>query len=126
RCDSDIKNRMGANYNFISFQQGIAVLEAEMSQTQPKISCLMVTLDRLELVKRSVRLYCEQTYANKELLITPDGGLDYRRQIQQHVASLNRSDIRVVEVHEKSSWGRLQNISMKSASGDFLCVWDDD
>jgi glycosyltransferase involved in cell wall biosynthesis len=97
-----------------------------MGQGQPKISCLMVTLDRFELVKRSIDRYCQQTYVNKELIITPDGGSEYRRLLEQYVAGLNRPDIRVVAVREKSSWGQLQNIAMREASGDLLCTWDDD
>ncbi len=97
-----------------------------MTASEPKISCLMVTLDRLEFLKRSIACFCQQSYANKELVIVPDGGLEYREQIVEHVASLNRSDIRIIRVDEKQCMGTLRNQAIREAAGELLCVWDDD
>ena len=97
-----------------------------MTLNEPRISCLMVTLDRLELLKRSVACFCQQSYGNKELIIVPDGGREYREQIVAHVESLNRSDIRVLQVEEKKCMGALHNLAIEQAAGDLLCIWDDD
>jgi glycosyltransferase involved in cell wall biosynthesis len=96
-------------------------------QTQPKISCLTVTLNRLVLLKEAIQCFCRQTYPNRELIIVTDGTLRYRQAIDNYLNSLGRSDIRLVYVDEPGqSLGALRNISLDSASGDIVCQWDDD
>jgi len=94
--------------------------------SQPKISCLMVTLDRIKLLKRSVQCFCSQTYPQKELVIVTDGTEDYRQQIVEFVAGLNHPAIKLVPIEGKHKLGALRNITMNQASGEILCQWDDD
>jgi len=97
-----------------------------MIAREPLISCLMVTRDRMEFLKRSVDCFCRQSHVNKELVIVPDGGPEYREQIVAHVASLNRSRIRILGSEEKMCTGALHNRAIREAAGEMLCVWDDD
>ena len=96
----------------------------------PLISCLLVTLpvpERLACLRESVRAYCRQTYKEKELVIVFDGALpESRAAIFAFVDALERADIRIVELPEPLSLGRLRNISRASARGEILCHWDDD
>jgi glycosyltransferase involved in cell wall biosynthesis len=86
----------------------------------------MVTRDRLDFLKRSVACFCKQSYTDKELVIIPDGGTEYRQQILEHIACLNRSDIRILEMGGAECMGALRNLAIREAAGDLICIWDDD
>jgi glycosyltransferase involved in cell wall biosynthesis len=94
------------------------------------VSCLMVTLpakQRLSYFRRSVADYCRQTHPARELVVVVDrGDPEARAEAIEHIASLRRDDIRVVEPADKLTLGALRNVSIAEARGDALCVWDDD
>jgi glycosyltransferase involved in cell wall biosynthesis len=94
------------------------------------VSCLMVTLavpERLDFLRRSVGDYCRQTHCRKELVIVLDSGApETKTAIGEHVASLRRNDIRIVDPRRKLSLGALRNIARESTRGDIHCQWDDD
>ncbi len=103
------------------------------SDTQPRsgtVSCLMLTLpvpERLGFVRRSIAAFCCQTLARKELLVVVDGRVNSGRDaLLDYIASLGRSDIRIVTPPARLSLGQLRNLSVEAAGGDFLCQWDDD
>ena len=95
------------------------------------VSCLMVTrptADRLPFVKRSIGAYTRQSHPSKELLIVLDPAqAETSTAITQHISSLERSDIRLIDVAERDqTLGALRNRSVREAQGDVLCQWDDD
>lgn len=94
------------------------------------VSCLMVTLavpERFQFLKRSVGDYCRQTHRSKELVIVLDcGPPDTKADIAEHIASLRRNDIRIVDPDRKLSLGALRNMAREHARGDIHCQWDDD
>jgi len=90
----------------------------------PRISCLMVTADRRHLVRRSLLSFRRQTYANRELVIIDDGADD----LSDLLADLPPRDVRYVRIEKRPDnvLGRLRNMSLECAAGDFLTAWDDD
>jgi mannosyltransferase OCH1-like enzyme/GT2 family glycosyltransferase len=92
---------------------------------QPLISCLCVTRDRVEQLKRVIECFKNQTYTNKELLIVCDQD---DLATLAFVAQLDDVDIRhhVVSTHEKKNLGQLRNLSIELSNGDYFCQWDDD
>ena len=95
--------------------------------TLPQVSCLMVTLDRLALSKRSIRCFAEQTYPNRELLIVTDGKPRFRRALERFVEEQGIERVRFVyPSEERLTLGRLRNISVEAAAGEIICQWDDD
>jgi glycosyltransferase involved in cell wall biosynthesis len=90
----------------------------------------MVTLpvpERFEFRKRSIAAFCAQSLPCKELVMVVNGGTDSGvERLLEYVASLKRADIRVVTLPGQLNLGQLRNISVESATGDFLCHWDDD
>ena len=97
-----------------------------MSRSEGQISCLMVTKDRFDLMRRSIDLFCRQVWDNKELIILSDGPSSVQEAIRKHVDGLGRTDIRCQFLSSPTNLGRLRNISVKLATGEFLCQWDDD
>lgn len=94
------------------------------------VSCLMVTLpspQRLAFLKRAIAAYCAQTYSPRELVIVLDQGTaDAKAAITEHVATLGRDDVRIIESPCAMSLGALRNLSRASARGEVHCQWDDD
>ena len=90
----------------------------------------MVTLavpERLDFLRRSVVDFCRQTHCSKELVIVLDfGPPEIKMAIAEHVASLRRNDIRIVDPGCKLSLGALRNIARDGARGEIHCQWDDD
>src|SRR5713101_2268533 len=88
-----------------------------------KVSCLMVTKNRLKLVERAIRCFQAQSHVNRELIVindAEDGTQEYIRQL---------GDDRIVYVRPERldlTLGELRNLSLASASGTFVMQWDDD
>lgn len=92
----------------------------------PRISCLMVTYDRLGLAKRSMDCFARQTYPNRELVIVTNGIPAFVASLSDHAFMLG-IDVRFVTLPEHDlTLGCLRNISLDAAQGDIVCQWDDD
>jgi glycosyltransferase involved in cell wall biosynthesis len=99
----------------------------DSTEELPKISCLIVTRDRLALVKRSILSFMNQTYPNRELVIVTDGEVRFRQSIERFVDSLQLAGVRFVYPSGGSdTLGYLRNVSMDAANGEIVCQWDDD
>lgn len=94
------------------------------NQAQPKVSCLMVTADRKQLMKRSVRCFQNQGYANKELVVIDDGQQD----LEDVLNVLPSSELKYIKLNNGlfDTLGELRNRSLQEAGGDFIAQWDDD
>ncbi|HKS25425.1 MAG TPA: glycosyltransferase family A protein, partial [Thermoanaerobaculia bacterium] len=105
----------------------IRVADAAVSPpAAPKISCLMVTLDRLSLAKRAIQSYADQSYPNRELVIVTDGAPRFREALERHVDAAGIDGVRFVYPEGRRTLGALRNISLAEARGEIVCQWDDD
>ncbi len=98
--------------------------------TGPLVSCLLVTLpvpQRFAFARASIDAFCAQTYQNKEMVLVINGGTANGRQLlKEHVSTLNRPNIRIIEHGGELPLGALRNISVENATGEIFCQWDDD
>ncbi|APB98226.1 hypothetical protein A4F89_02170 [Polynucleobacter asymbioticus] len=96
------------------------------------ISCLTVTmpiLERFEMLKRSIAAYQSQSFKDRELIVVMNserGNLEVCKKLHQFVSELNDPTIRVIDVLEHCTMGKLRNISVSEARGEVICQWDDD
>jgi glycosyltransferase involved in cell wall biosynthesis len=94
----------------------------------PKISCVMVTKGRQQMVERAMRCWAAQNYPNKELIVLSQS--DW--QLNHHVWKLSVAfseqvdGIQFVEAPKDLSLGAMRNASIELATGDIICQWDDD
>lgn len=90
-----------------------------------KISCLCVTRNRVELLKKSIRMFENQTWPHKELVIVY---VSNDKATKDFLESINNTNIKSVEVtyDPQLTLGDLRNISVSEARGDYICIWDDD
>lgn len=90
----------------------------------PLVSAMMVTKNRSELAKCSVRCFLNQTYPTKELVIIDDGDDD---RLAIFVQELNDPQVRIFRLPpEGKSLGELRNLAKLQARGEFVAQWDDD
>ena len=94
-----------------------------------KVSALMLTYlpIRFELAKRSIDCFLSQTYENKELIIINTGGNAYFKQLDDYINSIEVNNIKHIYINRSNkTLGDLRNISVKNATGEYLCTWVDD
>lgn len=98
--------------------------ESQTDKNVPKVSCLMVTANRKELMKRAITCFNLQTYPNRELVIVDDGEQD----LSESLAQVPEPQLHYVRLDpsEDNTLGKLRNISLEEAGGEFLVQWDDD
>src|SRR5262249_33524870 len=96
----------------------------QASQEPPRISCLMVTRGRYELARRALQDFRQQTYPNRELLIVDD---DEDERLAHDVAMGPTTGLVYLRLPpENLPLGVLRNLAVASASGTYICQWDDD
>jgi len=89
-----------------------------------KVSCLIVTADRKQLLRRSLESYKNQTYKNREVVII-DNGHEPGDDLLEDFDSDEVVYVRI-EPSPDNILGDLRNISLEQATGDYLICWDDD
>ena len=95
-----------------------------------KISAITVTRNRVDLLKKCIQYYIDQTWNNKELLILY---YDDDYNTKTYLLSLDKdfkkhNNIRVFNYIpiENMYLGGLRNYIISKATGDYIIVWDDD
>lgn len=89
-----------------------------------KISCLMLTYNRFDMMVESVRCFLAQKHSDKELIIVNNGTKEYYDRVQAVVDGYDN----IVHIQAKPNWelGYYRNIGLAACTGDFVATWDDD
>ncbi|WP_342328690.1 glycosyltransferase [Pedobacter sp. FW305-3-2-15-E-R2A2] len=96
------------------------------AQEMPLISCLCITKNRPLLLQRAITCFERQVYPKKELVISyPEGDLLTKRVIDQ-VIFISDIKILAIERPKNENLGASRNHAIMAASGEFICIWDDD
>ncbi len=96
-----------------------------MPSDLPKVSCVMVTADRVELCARAIWCYQQQTYPNKELVILDNGHTSMAALLE----GLPAEEVRYKKIDRTPDLilGALRNDALDMATGEFIIPqWDDD
>jgi glycosyltransferase involved in cell wall biosynthesis len=90
-----------------------------MNTHPPLVTGIMVTGNRPEFVRQSLRYFRRQTYPNRELVIVDDGDqpLDVQNTGEQ---------VRYHRIRQGLSIGEKRNIACSFARGEAIIHWDDD
>jgi len=91
----------------------------------PLISCLCVTRNKVNMLKRSVACFQAQTYPNKELILLYENDDPDTKALAESVAGGNIIAVETASV-PKLTLGELRNLSIEKATGEYFCQWDDD
>ena len=95
-------------------------------ETQPLISTIIRTQNRLPLLKRAVKCVAMQTYPNKEIVVVNDGGPSIK--IEETLSEFHFSTTPLHTYHLPQSKGRSYagNYGYYKSKGDYLVFLDDD
>lgn len=88
----------------------------------PKISCLCVSQNRSDFLKKAISYFNQQTYPNRDLVIVYEGDDNFLNH-----PLLKNDRIKIITVGDTSiTLGERRNIAIQNCDGDFFCHWDDD
>ena len=89
----------------------------------PKVSIIMTTYNRAGYIHETIESIRRQTYGNWELIIVDDGSEDDTEQV---VSRFNDERINFLKVGRVGINGKVKNIGLKQAKGDFFAFIDSD
>lgn len=89
-----------------------------------KVSCLIVTANRKNLLRRSLYSLKNQTHKNIEVVVV-DNGEDQVDSLMEMFPE-DQINYTYITPSPENILGDLRNISLEKATGDYLICWDDD
>jgi len=92
-----------------------------------KISAVITTKSRVQLLKRAVQSVLDQTYPHMEMIIVDDASED---ETQAYCLGLSaeRPEINYIRIEKEDSQGgnHARNVGIEAASGEYIAFLDDD
>ncbi len=90
-----------------------------------KISVIIPTHNRADLLPRAIKSVQEQTYPVDEIIVVSDGSTDNTDEV---VKDLQRSDgrIKLISYHPGHNGNYARNQGLAAATGDYIAFLDDD
>jgi len=100
------------------------VMLAPRMQTDPLVSCMMMTRGNINLMSYSLACYQRQTYANRELVVMaePEAG----DKVRAFIAQQEILNVTVFVAPSGLTIGDHRNLATARASGAIIATWDDD
>ena len=86
----------------------------------PLVSCIMPTYNRRRLVPLAVRLFHQQDYPSRELIVIDDGDDPVEDLVGR------AEGVRYFRLPGRKSIGAKRNFGCEQARGDIIAHWDDD
>ena len=93
-----------------------------------KVSCIMCTYGRFSCVQRSLSMFLDQTYKNKELIIfnTALKSLELSNELKNKNIKIINQSISNETNKPYVNIGQIRRDSLKYMNGDIYICWDDD
>jgi glycosyltransferase involved in cell wall biosynthesis len=95
-----------------------------MTESIGKVTCIMITANRVSLAERSIQCFLDQTYSDKELIVIDDGIENLEPTLKKYIP--NQYIYHRLEKKEGQNLGYLRNLGLSLAKGEFIAQWDDD
>ena len=91
----------------------------------PLVSCICVTHNSLDHLRKCIQCFQQQTYPNKELILAFSAGNIAAADL---VETLQDPSIRtlVFPSTQPLTLGEKRNLAVGCSNGSYVCVWDDD
>ena len=92
------------------------------SDVFPSVSVIVPTLNRPEMLKKTLKSILNQTHQNFEIVVVNDGGEDVSEILNQ----INDKRINYLTHTKNKGAAAARNTGIKNASGQFIAFLDDD
>jgi glycosyltransferase involved in cell wall biosynthesis len=90
----------------------------------PKVSVIIPTYNRANLLPRAIKSVLNQTFQDFELIVVDDGSTDNTRKV---VEEFQKGDSRVKYFYKENGGpGSARNFGLKNAKGNFVIFLDSD
>ena len=95
------------------------------AKDDPLVSCICITHNAVEYLKKSVQCFQQQTYPHRELIVAFSSD---NIAAANFVATLQDTSIKtlVFPSTQPLTLGEKRNLAINYATGFYFCVWDDD
>ena len=104
-------------------------LQKSCEHRDPRVSVVIPTHHRPELLARALESVLQQTYTDFEVVVVDDSGLGTEAQLKAQASVWSEPrDTRVVYLVNESSFGGAQarNVGIRQSRGEFVAFLDDD
>jgi glycosyltransferase involved in cell wall biosynthesis len=102
---------------------GINFGGTEIMNNHPRVSVIITTYNRCELLKRALNSVLDQTYSNFECIVVDDASTDETSQV---VAEFNDDRIIYIKHKENKHLSAARNTGIHASNGEFIAFLDDD
>jgi glycosyltransferase involved in cell wall biosynthesis len=93
---------------------------------EPLVSCLCVSEDRPDYLRKAISCFNAQTYVKKELILV---SRLYDPEYEEIVSGVTGGEVKYYSLEDKTRFfklGGMRNYSIAQSSGELFCIWDDD
>lgn len=95
----------------------------------PKVSVIVPTYERSDMLLRAIESIYAQTYDNIEVIVVDDNicGSEYEKNTYEKLAPyLGRQDFLYLKTTGKTGGGAARNLAIKKCTGEYVAFLDDD
>lgn len=91
-----------------------------------RVSVVVTTRHRPELLRRALRSLLAQTYTEWEAVVVDDGDLERASEVRDVLDQLGDPRLRLIEAHGGHGPGAARNAGLDAATGELIAYLDDD
>lgn len=92
-------------------------------QVYPKVSIVIPTFNRADLIDRTIESVLNQTYENFEVLIVDDASTDNTYEV---ISSISDERIRYIQLEKNTKGTMTRNVGIENSSGEYVAFLDSD
>lgn len=89
----------------------------------PKVSVIIPTHNRPDLIGKAIQSVLKQTYQDFEIIVVDDG---LEKRAEAEVKKIKDERIRYIQHEKESGGGAARNTGIKAARGEYIAFLDDD
>ena len=110
-------------YKFILFVFLILIFSWKLLNLNFKISVIIPTYNRKNIIGKSIKSVLNQTYTNLEVIVVDDGSSDHTEEV---IKKIKDERIKYIKLTENNGGSNARNIGIKQATGKFISFQDSD
>ena len=110
-------------FKFVFFTSLISILCLKLLNLSIKISVIIPTFNRGNLIGNSITSVLNQTYKNLEVIVVDDGSTD---NTKAEIDKFKDERIRYIKLENNTGGSNARNIGIKEATGKYISFQDSD